>query len=257
MKQFERDDLDAGLIALKSKRMNNISTIIKDIIYKNLREENEKDRLAHKKSGKLSAGQLGNPTQWQILSALKVKSKNFDDYTLGKFKRGNEVEDFIVDILKDEIYNTQVECSYKDCVGLLDIELFGNKWGTSYLPVEVKSVTNMAFKWLLKDAQAKQGHKLQAGIYALSLNLPKYSVLYVASDDYRPLHLIYDTADIKDEIDLIIASFNAIWKNKEIPVFESIEKWQEKEMYNSYPEWSKLTEYQLKIQAKDLFKGIE
>ena len=233
--------------------MNNISPIVKDLISKKLREENEENRAKHVKSGKLSAGQLGNPVQWQILSALKVEGKEIDEYTLGKFKRGTEVEDFITKTLEDDIYATQVECNYRDCVGFLDIELYGDRWGVPYLPVEVKSVTNMAFKWKLKEAQATRGHKLQAGLYAMALNMPKFSVLYVASDDYRPLHLIYDTADVKDEIDMVIDLFNATMESKTIPVFSAIEKWQEKEMYNNYPTYMKKSEAQLKIIAKKLF----
>ena len=111
----------------------------------------------------------------------------------------------------------------------------------------------MAFKWMLKDAQAKRGHKLQAGLYALAHNLPKFSVLYVASDDYRVLHLVYDTDSVKDEIDSIINLFNETMALKIIPKFEAIEKWQSNIMYNNYPEWVKLTEIQLRKRAKDLF----
>ena len=234
---------------------NNISPIIQDIIYSKLREENDKERAKHIKSGRLSAGQLGMPIQHQILNALKVEGKDFDNYTLGKFKRGNEVEDFVIRMLGDDIYACQVDCNYRDCVGKLDIELFGDKWNVPYLPVEVKSVTNMAFKWMLKDAQAKRGHKLQAGLYALAQDLPKFSVLYVASDDYRTLHLVYDTETVKDEIDLVIDLFNLTWESKEIPVFEAIEKWQEKIMYNSFPQYVKKTEAELKLVAKKLFKN--
>ncbi len=71
------------------------NTTIEGLIYSKLRQENEEERASHIKSGKLSAGTLGSPLQHQILSALKAESKKVDDYTLGKFKRGKEVEDFI------------------------------------------------------------------------------------------------------------------------------------------------------------------
>ena len=233
--------------------VNNISGIIQDIIYANLRKENEEESLKHEKSGKLSAGKLGSPVQHQILNALKVEGKKFDNYTLGKFKRGNEVENFIVRMLEDETYNKQVECNYRDCVGIADLELHGDLWDTSYLPTEVKSVTNMAFKWILKEGEAKHGHKLQAGFAGLALKTDKYSVLYVASDDYRTLHLVYDTKDIKEEIDMVIDLFNATMESQEIPIFEAIEKWQSNPMYNSYPEHAKMKKIELKRLAKTLF----
>ncbi len=278
--------------------MQIMNPTIKDIIYKKLREESVEESKKHVKSGKLSAGKLGSPLQHQILSALKVESKVVDNYTLGKFKRGQEVETFIVKMLEKDTYNTQVECNYRDCVGFLDVELYGEKWNTTYLPLEVKSVTNAAFKWLWKGKksivsvcceqpslwvsagedddgkryctkceeecrteekyipEAKQGHKLQAGLYAVALNLPLYSVLYVAADDYRTMHLIYETADIKDEIDNIIDIFNTAWKSKTIPVFEAKEKWQEKIMYNNYPFFMKLSEEQLNTMSGELFKNV-
>ena len=117
-------------------------------------------------------------------------------------------------------------------------------------------ITNMKFKWLLKDAQSSRGHKLQSGLYSLALNLPKFSVLYVASDDYRTLHLVYDTKDIKDEVDTVIDVFNKTWKLKKIPIFEVIEKWQSNLMYNSFPDWVNHKETKLNEIAKRLFKEI-
>ena len=245
--------------------MNNINPTVMNMIYAKLREENDKNREEHVKSGKLSASQLGNPTQWQVLSALKVESKEVDLYTLGKFKRGNEVEDFVVRTLEKEIYNTQVECSYRDCIGYLDTELYGEEFGVGYLPMEIKSVTNANFKWKLRSGEAQRNHKLQAGLYALALNQPKYSVLYVASDDYRVLHLIYDTKDIKDEVDMIIDLFNETMESETIPVYAPIETWQDMEKkdkkgffvnhkYNNYLDWWRLTESQLKLKAQKLFK---
>ena len=68
------------------------------------------------------------------------------------------------------------------------------------------------------------------------------------------MHLIYETVDIKDEIDEIIDLFNATWRSKTLPVFETKEKWQEKVMYNNYPYFMKLTEKQLDTMSKELFK---
>ena len=84
--------LDRNIVLLVTKIQKAISEV--------LRKENVAKRAEHIKSGKLSAGSLGNPTQWQILHTLGVESKEIDDYTLAKFRRGNDVEDFVVETLK-------------------------------------------------------------------------------------------------------------------------------------------------------------
>ena len=219
-----------------------------EIIAKRLRNENEEREKKHTPSGKLSASTLGYPVQWQILKYLGAKTKEHDDYTLAKFRRGVHVEDFIVDTLQlnDPKIKEQVKCEYRNAIGYLDI------FTSEGYPIEVKSVTNRAFTWIKKDG-AKDGHILQGAYYALALKKPRFSVLYVASDDYRTQMFDFQTKAFETKIDNIITEFNKIVERKEIPQFKAIEKWQENEKYNPYPEWMNLDQATLAKRAEILY----
>jgi len=216
-----------------------------------LRKEDKERSDKHTPSGKLSASMLGSPIQWQVLKALSALKEEVDDYTLGKFKRGRDVEDFIVKTLEDsglEI-EKQVECNYRDVVGYLDMLVVSEDQ-----PIEVKSVTNAAFKWISKSG-AKRGHILQGCHYALSQGYDEFSILYVASDDYRPLLFSFKTKDYEKAVDKIIDDFDRAMKEKKIPKFEAIEKWQNEDKYNSFAEWKNLSSGELNRLAILLFKA--
>lgn len=210
--------------------------------------DNNREREEHLSSGRLSAGMLGQPRQWQVLKVIGVPQKLIDEYVLRKFKRGNQVEDWIVAHMGEGEAQKFIE--YRGVVGFIDklqhvpsfykdpawIQKIGN-----FLPREVKSVTNMKFKRLQAQRGADKGHRLQATMYALAEGVAYYAVDYVASDDFRILSLVYDVRETKDEVDFIIGSFDAHMKNGIIPKFEPFEGWQANEAYNNYPEWSALT----------------
>lgn len=244
----------------------NIDYNLDRILSQNIRDKNDAERAKHKKSGKLSAGQLGMPIQWQILNALKVEGKEHDDFTLRKFMRGNDVEDSIVEAMGDLVLDKQVDCNYRDVVGKLDVLADAKQFtgitfpelkNEEYLPIEIKSVTNADFKWINKKGECKEQHMLQAGLYALSSSLPYYSVMYVASDDYRVTHFIGRTKDIKPQIDKVIDRFQAFWERKEIPEFAPLQKWMELPKYNNYPDYSDLTLDQLNKLADKLYKEVK
>lgn len=236
-----------------------ISTAIEEILDTSLTLANKKQRAEHVSSGKLSASMLGMPLQWQILKALKVEGKEIDAYTLRKFKRGNDVEDMLVKLLTEEgvVLGKQMECNYRDVVGYMDLFIQGSVFESEFikkLPVEVKSVTNANFKWISKRNEIKTQHALQAGLYALAMDEPFYSVLYFASDDYRIKHIIGKTKDVKDDIDGAIDEFQHFWGNKEIPLFEPKQKWMALPKYNSFPEWMEYDENELQKLASKLYK---
>lgn len=227
--------------------------LIKAKIVGVLRAEDEERSSKHTPSGKLSASMLGSPLQWQVLKALSVLKEEVDDYTLAKFKRGRDVEDFVVDALdkSDLKVDGQIECNYRDVVGYLDLllNIDGQKQA-----IEIKSVTNAAFKWIAKSG-AKRGHILQGCLYALSLELDEFGVLYIASDDYRTKLFTFKTKDYKKEVDEIISKFERCMKEERIPKFEAIEKWQEDDKYNNFVEWKNKSENELRKSAITLFKA--
>jgi len=190
-----------------------------------LYKERDKKRTP---SGRLSASILGWPLQWQVLKYLKVPQQEKDQYTLRRFLRGEHVEEFVAGMMDD--IKQQVEVYYREAIGYVDVL-------TDNMPYEIKSVANSKYKWILRQAGADPQHKLQGAFYALGLGMSEYSIVYVASDDYRITTFTYLTLDSKDEIDRIIDEYNGAIKNKVVPPFRARYKWQEKFQYNSYPEF--------------------
>lgn len=223
---------------------------ISDILINQVVKEAKKREDEHESSGKLSASMLGNPLQWQVLKYLGVEPKEIDNYTYCKFQRGRDVEDFVFDkvVASGISADSQKKAEYRNVVGLIDI----------YIPdpkeiIEVKSTTNGAFKYIVKEGTAKKNHILQACLYALSEDLDEFSLVYIASDDYRSCQFQYRTADYKDQVDEIIDTFEETIKAKKIPKFEAVEKWQTIDRYSMYPDWMKLSKNQLIKKAKELY----
>jgi len=233
------------------------STLISEYIDSKMQAVANEREKTHEPSGKLSASMLGLPVQWQILKYLGVEPRKIDSYTLRKFQRGHDVEDWVADQLNGLVLDTQTEVKYRNCIGYLDILVEGKlfKTGLDKLPIEVKSTSNASFKWIKKDG-AKRGHLLQGAYYALGLGLEYFSVCYIASDDYRTLHFIAETKDYKDEIDKIIDLYNFNIKEKKIPLFGASEKWIENEKYCQYPDWTAKTPIELQNEAEKLYKEV-
>ncbi len=190
---------------------------------------------------------------------LGIGSKQVDDYTLRKFNRGRDIEDWFLGLLPG-VVEQQKDVEYRGVVGkidaLVDTTDHDNKLGV--IPHEVKSVTNAKYKQLWSRRDADEGHKLQAALYALATNSEYFAIDYIASDDLRVITWIYRTEDYKAEIDQIIDTFQAQLAAKEIPVFTPRYKWQANPLYNAYPNWSELTQDEINHQAQeypDLWKG--
>ena len=76
-----------------------IDKAINTFIDSELIRENKEREALHEPSGKLSASMLYQPTRFQIMKYLNIPRREFDPYTLGKFKRGIDVETWFVDRL--------------------------------------------------------------------------------------------------------------------------------------------------------------
>jgi hypothetical protein len=204
-------------------------------------KQNEGEKAKHSPSGKLSAGSLGKPLQWQILHYLGVPKKPFDEYVLRKFTRGKDIEDWFIKMIPN-VVEEQKEVEYRDVIGyvdaMIDTKECDHKLGI--IPCEIKSVTNLKYKHLVKNTVADRSHRLQAGFYALATGSDHFAVNYVASDDLRVQTFVYETEGIKDEIDSIIDAFQAQVEKQMVPVFVPIEKWQMRQEYNDYPLYTDL-----------------
>lgn len=219
-------------------------TFLDKFIGEKLQEQNAKERSEHKPSGKLSASMLGSPLQWQILKAKGIAPKPIDEYTIRKFKRGKDVEDWFMGFIPAVERQRFIE--YRGVVGFVDAIVDTSEWAHKIgaIPLEIKSVTNLAYKKIMQEG-AKRGHKLQAGCYALALGTDHFAVSYVASDDYRVLTYICETAEVKKNVDDIITKYDEQLKTGLVPIFEAVEKFWSMPIYNNYPDYTELTQEEI------------
>lgn len=221
------------------KKVDFLETVIKDSVA----EKFDNEKALHVKSGKLAASRLGWPLQWQILDIFGVPGKEPDDYTKRKFIRGKQVEDWVIDFLPGLLVK-QNEVEYMGVVGKIDGLIYS---GGISVPVEIKSVTNRAYKHILTEGPHKS-HALQACLYALAKGSPTAYLVYIASDDLRTTSFLLNTEMYKEEIDMIIKTFDSArtetikhLQDHDVPddflVFVAKEPWQEKKDYQMYPDW--------------------
>lgn len=208
----------------------------------------------HKSSGKLTASMLGQPLQWQILGVLGVK-KELDEYTLRKFERGNQVEEWAISKMPGlvDTGGKQRWVDYKNSGGYLDSIVNMEAWNLPELgniPNEVKSVTNMKYKRIVKEGKPDEAHCLQGTLYALGLGTEKFMITYLASDDFRVVTYLLDTKDYKDAVDKNIEEFNQMRAEHRVPVFKPTFGWTENDKYNSYLEFKDLSEEEIIIKLK-------
>jgi CRISPR/Cas system-associated exonuclease Cas4 (RecB family) len=203
-------------------------------------------------SGKLSASKLYWPLQWQILASLGMKSE-MDEYTLRKFQRGHDVEDWFMKQI--ETIDTQKFLEYRGVIGFCDSIVDTKDWEQKIgiVPLEVKSVTNMKFKRIEKTG-ADEGHILQNTFYAIAMDSPYHAITYIASDDYRILTTIHKTDDSRKEVDKIIDEYESALKLETIPKFEARVSWQSDIKYNNFPQFAGMTDDELKEAYKKLKK---
>lgn len=235
---------------------NSVSEFIKNELVRLNKEREE----SHEASGKLSASMLYQPLRFQVLKTIGVPRREIDPYVLGKFKRGNDVEDWYVSMLDKMgvLIEAQKEINYRGVVGLVDALVDSDKmfYKQGIMPHEVKSVTNAKLKRIAKT-EVDYHYKLQACLYALALETDYYSVDIVSAEDLRPNVYIFETKELKEEIDQIIDNYNEAMdnfnKNGKIPAFEANPnvKW------TANPNYSMYDEFYITASDKEIGKRLE
>lgn len=143
-----------------------------DKLHEKLVSDDKLKREAYERSGKISGGKLGKPTLWAVLDLIGVPDE-FDPYLLGKFQRGNDVEDRAIQFLTgikpwevepDKLVDSepnailtgkfvlQMPGGYRGGVGYIDLAQLVGAWveGEKIDPDrwvlhEIKSSTKMAY----------------------------------------------------------------------------------------------------------------
>jgi len=244
-----------------------LNTGLQSEIVATIRKEYEEKSALHEPSGKLSAGQLGKPLLEQVLKVIGVPQKPQEDYTLGLFRRGDSVEQNIIELLNPDKVQKPVE--YRNCVGVIDAIKNNNIY-------EVKSIKNSQFQYLDPTNESrrrvggelvpiyggvKYAHALQGGLYALAEGKDEFTIIYASADDLRTIPHTVKTEDVKDEIENIIDEVDKALKLKVLPKWIARESWQEKyPQYSSYPDWisldPELAMTKLKNQYPDSYKKL-
>lgn len=252
-----------------------------DKIHDKLVNDNKGKQEGRSRSGKISGGKLGKPTLWAVLDIIGVPDV-LDPYLLGKFQRGNDVEDRAIQfltnidphdvepgkvvssedgILKGE-FVLQMEGGYRGGVGYIDLS---QKVGDEWVQHEIKSSTKMAYDKVsasgrykgVVDIEKGTGvpylhHALQLAYYCLGTESTRGFLHYFNADDYRLCTFAINPLDYKEEIDKEIDDIQLAFQLKELPAFEGFLPYHKVKAYWSYTEWNELTprEMMTKLQGE-------
>jgi hypothetical protein len=217
-----------------------IDNAINQYIDTELIRANKEREAKHEPSGKLSASILYQPIRWQLLKVLGAPRKEFDAYTLAKFKRGLDVEEWYVSQLKGagvliedketlekmnlKVTDGQPFAEYKECIGYIDsvIDTGQMQAKVGIIPNEIKSITNMKWKQVARSG-IDWHYKIQAGFYALAMGVEHFAVTIISSEDLRRETHIFRTREMMRDVENAISAYNKameVWnKNKVLPAF--------------------------------------
>lgn len=279
---------------------------IKTFVDFNLTAKNMVEAYAHENNSRLTASFLWQPKRFQLLKYIGFVDKPAPDpYALRKFKRGKDVENHIVTELEEMgiVVAKQKELTYRGVYGLADTVIDPTLYDESKIlaqydpqlislltvkdpglmdnfyrvksairnlpkmPLEVKSVTNRSYKWVVDKGEISWHYKVQAGFYGLAEGSEHFGLGFLASDDLREHVTIHKTREMKADIDKIITEYEQMckdWDEKRIiPTWEVHDKWMENPNYMAYDpfwatatqeEWCKAVDAMKKIQ-EDIMKG--
>lgn len=238
-----------------------IDISINQYIDNKLITDNKEREAKHEPSGKLSASTLYQPLRFQVLKTLGAPRKEFDAYTLAKFKRGQDVEVWYVEQLKgsgvlvtnNEILESygltvtdgQPQANYRDAIGYIDSVIDTNKMQAKkgLIPNEIKSVTNMKLKRIDKTG-IDWHYQIQACFYALAMGVDYYAVTIISAEDLRSQTHIFPVSNMKTDVEIAIEDYQKAmndWETRRIlPEFEANPNvaWTKNLKYAMFePEW--------------------
>lgn len=254
-----------------------------DKIHEKLVRDDNAKKAARERSGKISGGKLGKPTLWAVLDLIGVPDE-FDPYVLGKFQRGNDVEDRAIQFLtgikpwehepgvkiksEDNAVLTgefilQMEGGYRGGVGFIDLAQIFND---SFILHEIKSSTKMAYDKVSAAGRYKgqvdveKGigvpylhHALQLAYYCLGKDVNRGFLHYFNADDYRLATFAINPLDYKEEIDKEIDDIESVFITRQLPAFMGFLPYHKVKAYWSYKEWNELTPNEMMAKLKTEF----
>lgn len=239
-------------------------------IHEMLIQDNEEKMAKHTPSGKISGGKMSRPLLWVTLSLLGVPDQ-IDAYLLGKFVRGNDVENrainFLTGIDAEKVAdNTPVEAepgnvltgtftfqkpgSYRGGVGYIDM---AQQVGDMTVYHEIKSVTKMAYERVMREGQPYYHHAIQLAYYRLGDNVSEAYLQYLNADDYRVTSFKINPLEYKEEIDKEIDDLKTVFITKKLPPFVALLDMHKVKRFRQYEDWNWLTPDQMMDKLQNQF----
>lgn len=244
-------------------------------ISQRLADDDKAKREGYERSGKISGGKLGQPTLWAVLDIIGVP-REFDPYLLGKFMRGNDVEDraiqFLTGVKPSELVDNepftapegavlsgtfvpQKSGGYRGGVGFIDL---AQQLSKSWVYHEIKSSTKMAYDRVaasgryhnVVDEEKGIGvpyyhHCLQIAYYCLGDGVDTAFLHYFNADDYRLTSFALNPHDYQEEIDKEIDDIQLAFISKQLPLFEAFLPYHVAYKKRTYDDWNDLSAEQM------------
>lgn len=194
-----------------------------DKVHQRLIDSNEAKQKDRERSGKISGGKLGKPTLWAVLDIIGVPDE-FDPYVLGKFQRGNDVEDraieFLTGIDQREVepgvlvdskpnavltgkFMMQKKGGYRGGIGYIDLSQVVGKVPDDMKDIppelwvyhEMKSSTKMAYDKVSASGRYKGVVDIEKGVGVPYLHHALQIAYYCLGDEVSRGFLHYLNAD--------------------------------------------------------------
>lgn len=266
--------------------MSNFTFDYAEKLYDILRSEPD----TYVETGLISGSKIGYTPLTAILRMIGVEVE-FDGYTLGKFRRGHDLELDIIRLLwgeppaeevwYDTKHGTKAMWQYRPLKGyrgtVVTMDLIEDM-GDHFIVHELKSATKMSWdktagagysKWVREKKgeqvipEIKPHNAIQSALQGLATAvdvggeekpIKKVLVHYINADDYRIITFEVDPEEYREQIDNDINAILEAFITKKFPVYTPRWGW-DKGKYNSYRDFENLTSDQiyqkLKIEYKD------
>lgn len=186
------------------------------------------------------ASALGSCLCSQYLSRLGMKpDKEIDDRTLRVFQMGNQIEDWVIDLIKkQEGYESGLLVETQGRVfdeklslsGYYDLKLKHLETGQEIIN-EIKSKNSRSFWYMDKQGQGAQlSHQMQLWAYLYVLGVEEGRIIYISKDDLSILEYPIFRSDEKlkelvlDQLDIL----NEAWDKKIPPLPAPKDSWMAK-----------------------------
>ena len=206
---------------------------IQDLIDKELNNKS-KERNKDYKQTSWHASSIGNCLRGQYIQRLGViKEELIDSRSLRVFSVGNQMEDWVCEIIKKHpkiSVDTQVRVEDKELgiSGYADA-VIENGVKRVY---ELKTKHSRAFWYMQKEGKAMRQHEYQLWLYLKILDIPEGIIAYISKDD---LVIAEYVVELKDEVlgKEVLARVNLLnkaWRDKDITLLPLEEEgsWQNK-----------------------------